>query len=132
VYTGELGTRAVHELSGTVIETDAPRDNQGKGEKFSPTDLVATSLGSCMLTTMGISARDKQLALDGTTAAVEKIMISNPRRIAEIKVHINFPGSVHCPLGDRAYLERVALNCPVAKSLHTDIKQSVSFHWQEP
>jgi uncharacterized OsmC-like protein len=128
VYTGELRTKDTHIKSGTVIETDAPVDNNGKGEKFSPTDLVATALGACMMTVMGIAARDKQLPLENTCIHIEKIMGTNPRRITEVKVIIDFPEN-NISDSDRAYLERVALNCPVAKSIHSDIKQSVTFNW---
>ena len=129
VYKGELRTTATHNQSGTVIETDAPKDNNGRGEKFSPTDLVATALGSCMMTVMGIAARDKRLPLDGTRISIEKIMGANPRRIMEVKVTIDFPKESLIPADDKAHLERVALNCPVAKSIHPDIKQTVTFNW---
>lgn len=128
VYTGDLRTLATHVKSGTVIETDAPVDNNGKGEKFSPTDLVATALGSCMMTIMGIVARDRNLALEQTTLSIEKIMGTEPRRIIEIKIDIQFPQN-DISEKDRKYLEHRALNCPVAKSVHPDIKQSVTFHW---
>lgn len=131
VYNGELRTTATHEQSGSVIETDAPKDNRGKGEKFSPTDLVATSLGSCMLTTMGIAAADRQIDMKGARISIEKIMGSGPRRIIEVKVRVDFPRDHRVSPGDREYLERVALACPVAKSLHPDIAQSVSFDWHE-
>ncbi len=129
VYKGELRTTATHNQSGTVIETDAPKDNNGRGEKFSPTDLVATALGSCMMTIMGIAARDKRLPLDGTRISIEKIMGTNPRRIVEVKVTIDFPKESLIAADDKAHLERVALNCPVAKSIHPDIKQTVTFNW---
>src|SRR3954471_322414 len=90
-YEGNLRTVATHLQSGTVIETDAPTDNQGKGERFSPSDLVATALGNCMLTIMGIKARDMQINLENTTVDITKIMVSNPRRIGELKVVIKFP-----------------------------------------
>ncbi len=129
VYKGELRTTATHNQSGTVIETDAPKDNNGRGEKFSPTDLVATALGSCMMTIMGIAARDKRLPLDGTRISIEKIMGTNPRRIVEVKVTIDFPKESLIAADDKAHLERVALNCPVAKSIHPDIKQTITFNW---
>lgn len=129
VYEGLLRTTATHLQSGTVIETDAPKDNNGKGEKFSPTDLVATALGSCMMTVMGIAARDRQLPLEGTRISIGKIMDANPRRIVEVKVTIDFPAGSNIPVEDRARLERVALNCPVAKSIHPDIRQTVQFNW---
>ena len=129
VYVGNLRTKDTHLKSGTVIETDAPVDNNGKGEKFSPTDLVANALGACMMTMMGIAARDKNLLLENTQISIEKIMAANPRRISEVKVIIDFPKDHPIGESDRAYLERVALNCPVAKSIHPDIKQSVTFNW---
>jgi putative redox protein len=129
VYTGDLHTRAVHESSGTMIETDAPVDNQGKGARFSPTDLLATSLGSCMLTTMGIAARDREIDLKGATASIEKIMVSAPRRIQEVRVHIDFPKNHAVSPENREYLQRVALSCPVAKSLNQELIQTVDFDW---
>src|ERR1700742_3641706 len=94
VYTGSLRTEAVHLQSGTVIETDAPTDNQGKGERFSPTDLLATSLGSCMLTIMGIKARDMNISLEGTEVSIQKLMKPEPRRVGGIDVRFNFPSSL--------------------------------------
>lgn len=128
IYKGELRTEARHLQSGTVIETDPPVDNQGKGERFSPTDLVATALGSCMLTIMGIKARDLQIDLTGTRISITKIMAAEPRRIGEIKVAFTFP-SLEITDKDKTILERAALTCPVAKSLHPDLVQDVSFSW---
>ncbi|HXS37502.1 MAG TPA: OsmC family protein, partial [Flavipsychrobacter sp.] len=91
LYQGGLRTLCTHIQSGSTIETDAPTDNRGKGERFSPTDLVATALGTCIVTTMGIKANDHNINIDGTECEVEKIMASNPRRIAEVKVNIKFP-----------------------------------------
>ena len=129
IYKGSLRTEAKHLQSATVIETDAPTDNQGKGEKFSPTDLLATSLGSCMLTTMGIKARDIDVNLDGTQVSVTKIMKQDPRRVSGIKVDFNFPETLHADEKQKAILERTALTCPVAKSIHPDIEISVQFGW---
>ena len=128
-YEGNLRTVATHLQSGTVIETDAPTDNHGKGERFSPTDLVATALGNCMLTIMGIKARDLQIDLEGTTIDVTKIMTANPRRIGEIKVLINFPENVKTDEKQRTILERAAMTCPVFESLHPDMKKDVEFKW---
>jgi uncharacterized OsmC-like protein len=128
-YEGNLRTVATHLQSGTVIETDAPTDNQGKGERFSPTDLVATALGNCMLTIMGIKARDMQLQLEGTTIDITKIMIVNPRRIGEIKVVINFPENLKADEKERTIIERAAMTCPVFESLHPDLKKDVEFNW---
>ncbi len=130
-YEGNLRTIATHIQSGTVIETDAPTDNQGKGERFSPTDLVATALGNCMLTIMGIKARDMQINLEGTTVDITKVMVANPRRIGEIKVVINFPESLQADEKQRAILERAAMTCPVFESLHADLKKDVEFKWNE-
>jgi len=111
-YKGDLRTEAVHLGSGSAIVTDAPVDNQGKGEAFSPTDLVATALGSCMLTIMGIVAKRDGIDIEDATAEVEKIMSKSPRRIGEIKVRLIFKG----PLNDieRGKLECAARTCPVS------------------
>lgn len=130
-YEGNLRTVATHLQSGTVIETDAPTDNQGKGERFSPTDLVATALGNCMLTIMGIKARDMQLNLEGTVIDITKNMVTNPRRIGEIKVVINFPESLQPDEKQRTIIERAAMTCPVFESLHPDLKKDVEFKWSE-
>jgi len=129
IYEGNLRTVAKHLQSGTVIETDAPTDNQGKGERFSPTDLVATALGNCMMTIMGIKARDLDVDLEGTTIDITKIMTTNPRRIGEIKVLINFPESLETDEKQRTILERAAMTCPVFESLHPDLKKDVQFKW---
>ena len=129
IYQGDLRTVATHIRSGSVIETDAPPDNQGKGERFSPTDLVATALASCMLTIMGIAARNLQIDIDGVECEVEKIMTVNPRRIGEIKVNVIFPKTAALTDKHRVTLERAALTCPVFESLHPDCKKSVLFIW---
>jgi putative redox protein len=128
IYTGELRTVATHLQSGVEIITDAPTDNQGKGEAFSPTDLLATSLGCCMLTIMGINARNNGMNIDGTKVEITKIMASNPRRVSEIGVVLTLPNKSYSEK-ERKMLEIAALNCPVAKSLHPDIKQDVQFVW---
>lgn len=121
VYRGELRCEASHGPSGTVLSTDAPVDNQGKGESFSPTDLVATALGTCMLTIMGIVARRHDLDLEGTTVTVTKEMVNEPvRRIGRLPVTIRLPE--HVTDEQRKLLERAALTCPVHKSLHPDIE----------
>lgn len=129
LYQGELRTVATHLKSGTVIETDAPVDNQGKGERFSPTDLVATALASCMATIMGIAARTHGIDIDGTEFDVEKIMVPDPRRIGEIKVDVHFPSGAQYDDKQKAILERAALTCPVFESLHPDCKKTVRFLW---
>jgi len=130
-YEGNLRTVATHLRSGTVIETDAPADNQGKGERFSPTDMVATALGTCMLTIMGIKGRDLQVNLEGTKVDITKIMSANPRKIGEIKVVIKFPENIQPDEKQRTILERAAMTCPVFESLHPDMKKDVEFKWND-
>ena len=125
LYEGELRTQATHLQSGKTIYTDAPVDNQGKGDAFSPTDLVATSLASCMLTIMGIVARRDGILLKGAVAEVEKIMAKDPRRIGEIKIKFIFKHSIEDK--DRVKLERAARTCPVSGSLHQDLKENINF-----
>jgi putative redox protein len=130
VYEGDLRCRAVHGPSGTAILTDAPTDNLGRGEAFSPTDLTATSLAACMLTTMAIGAKKNNLsvALDGATARVVKHMTTTPpRRIARVDVEISVPQPPDHP--DRVRLEEFARGCPVALSLHPETDQAVTFAW---
>src|SRR3954464_14153632 len=117
VYDGNLRTVATHLQSGTVIETDAPVDNQGKGERFSPSDLVATALGSCMLTIMGIKARDLNVDLKGTKIEIEKLMKSDPRRIGGINLTFSYPASLSLSDKERTVLERAAHTCPVIYSI---------------
>ncbi len=125
-YQGDLRCMARHEPSGTTLITDAPLDNQGRGESFSPTDLVATGLGVCMFTIMGIVARRDGIALAGASARVEKHMTSTPpRRIERIVVRFTLPATI--PVSDRDKLERAARTCPVALSLHPDSVQDVAF-----
>ena len=128
VYQGELRTEATHGPSRNVLVTDAPVDNQGKGEAFSPTDLVATALGSCMLTVMGIYAQRHEIDLRGATVQVQKEMTTGPvRKIARLSTHLAIPLSAQHP--QRAALERVALTCPVHQSLHPDVDKPVNFSW---
>src|SRR5512147_185173 len=125
-YEGGLRTRAVHGPSATALLTDAPVDNHGKGESFSPTDLVATALGSCMLTIMGIVAERRGLDLSGTRVVVEKHMVTDPvRRIGRLPVTITL--NRDCSAEERKLLEAAALTCPVHKSLHPDIDKPVTF-----
>jgi len=126
-YLGGLRTEATHLQSGTKIITDAPVDNQGKGEAFSPTDLLAASLGSCMLTIMGIKARANDIDIDGTTCSITKIMAADPRRVSEIVISFKFPKEYNQK--DQILLERAALTCPVYYSLHEDLKKTVDFGW---
>lgn len=127
-YNGKLRTEATHLKSGTAIITDAPTDNNGKGEAFSPTDLVATALSSCMLTIMGIKADQSEIDIDGIKSEVTKIMASNPRRIDEIHVAITMPAKTYSDK-EKKILEAAAKTCPVALSIHPDIKQVIQFNW---
>ncbi len=129
IYTGGLRTEATHLDSNTTILTDAPKDNQGNGEAFSPTDLLATSLGSCMLTIMGIAARTHGINIDGTKTEITKIMSADPRRVAEIVVVFNFPEGVEYSPKERKILEAAAHSCPVSKSLHPELVQNVTFNF---
>ena len=124
-YNGSLRTEAIHVQSGNTIITDAPIDNHGKGEAFSPTDLVATALASCMLTIMGIVANRNHLKINGTTAEIEKIMGANPRRINEIKISIRF--NENFDKKTKRKLENAALTCPVSNSLNENLNESIKF-----
>lgn len=127
-YLGELRTKATHLQSKQLIITDAPTDNHGKGEAFSPTDLVATALGNCMLTVMGIKARDMNIDLKGASISITKIMGTEPRRIVEIRAAFSFKKQ---PLNEKekAILENTARTCPVFYSLHPELKKTISFEW---
>jgi len=131
VYDGQLRTVGTHLQSGTVIETDAPVDNQGKAEKFSPSDLVATALGSCMLTIMGIKARDLNIDLKGTKIEVQKIMAADPRRISGVNLTFHFPDELDLNEKERIIMERAAHTCPVIYSIHPDIKIQTIFNWKQ-
>ncbi|WGK64936.1 OsmC family protein [Croceiramulus getboli] len=126
-YNGSLRATSQHLKSGNTFITDAPTDNNGKGEAFSPTDTVATGLASCMLTVMGIKAEQLGVDLTGTEAEVTKTMASDPRRISGIKVEINFPKGI--AEKNQKILERTANTCPVHYSLHPDIQKDIRFHW---
>lgn len=125
-YLGNLRTNITHIESGTVLITDAPKDNQGEGNSFSPSDLLATSLSSCMLTIMGIAARTHGFSIDGAKATTSKIMNSSPRRVAEIVVDITFPHDNYSDK-ERKLLHAAARECPVAKSLSHEVKQTINF-----
>jgi uncharacterized OsmC-like protein len=127
-YLGDLRTSSIHLQSGSEIISDAPIDNNGKGEAFSPTDTVANALGSCMFTVMGIKAQDLQIDLSNSTAEITKIMAADPRRISEIHVVFNF--SVDTDIKNKTILERTAMTCPVYYSLHPDIKKVITFNWK--
>ena len=124
-YEGNLRTKAVHLESGSSLDTDAPKDNQGLGEKFSPTDLVCASLASCMLTIMGIAMQKYNIDLKGTTASVKKTMGTEPRMISQIDIIVNFPTSYDDKI--KIILERAANNCPVHKSLSNQIGKNIKF-----
>lgn len=129
-YTGSLHTEAVHKPSGNKIITDAPVDNHGKGETFSPTDLLAVSLGTCLLTVMGIAAEERGIELKGTTCRVEKHMSEDkPRRIVKLVAEIVFPEGI--PLAKRGLLEAVAVNCPVTKSLKPEVEVDLKMHFPD-
>lgn len=127
-YCGNLRTEATHLQSGKKILTDAPVDNKGKGEAFSPTDLLASALGSCILTIIGISAEAHNFSIEGTKVEITKTMISNPRRIGELEVIINF---VHNNFSarEKRLIESAARTCPVGKSLHPEIKDTIIFNY---
>ena len=127
VYTGNLRCSAQHIQSGTTIETDAPTDNRGKGEKFSPTDLLCVSLATCMLTTMAIKANELHVDITNANAAVTKHMLSDPRRVGKIEVAVSLP-----PNGsekERKTLEKTGDNCPVIKSIHPEIELMINYNW---
>jgi len=126
-YLGNLRTECEHLKSGATFITDAPTDNNGKGEAFSPTDTVATGLANCMLTMMGIKARDLHISLDGSTALVTKTMAANPRRISKIDVALDLPSNIDSK--SQKILENVANTCPVLYSLHPDIEKLIVFNW---
>ncbi|HLG34267.1 MAG TPA: OsmC family protein [Bacteroidia bacterium] len=128
IYIGQLRCKATHTKSGVEIITDAPPDNRGKGESFSPTDSVANALGTCALTTMGIVANDNNINMDNASAKITKVMAGGPRRISEVWMEISFPPNNYSA-EQKKLLENTALNCPVAKSLHPDIKQKVTFNY---
>lgn len=127
-YLGDLRTSSEHLHSGSVIISDAPLDNNGKGEAFSPTDTVANGLASCMFTVMGIKARDLGVDFSGSTAEVTKVMAAEPRRISEI--HVTFEMNLQTDDKTKTILERTALTCPVHYSLHPDIRRVINFNWK--
>lgn len=127
-YLGDLRTSSIHTNSGSEIISDAPLDNNGKGEAFSPTDTVANALASCMFTVMGIKAREMEVDFFGSTAEVTKVMGTDPRRITEI--HVSFMMSINPEEKIKTILERTAMTCPVFFSLHPDIKKEVTFNWK--
>jgi uncharacterized OsmC-like protein len=127
-YLGDLRTSSIHVQSGNEIISDAPLDNKGKGEAFSPTDTVANALASCMMTVMGIKARDMDLDLKGSTAEVTKIMNAEPRRIGVIEITFEMLGTDDQK--NKTILERTAMTCPVFMSLNTEIEKKITFNWK--
>jgi len=127
-YLGQFRTESVHVQSGATILSDAPIDNQGQGAAFSPTDLVANALGSCMMTIMGIKARDLEIDLVGTTLEVTKVMQAEPRKIGAIHISIHSPFQPNEK--EQVVLERAAFTCPVFLSLHPEMEKSIVFHWE--
>ncbi|WP_026474041.1 OsmC family protein [Alkaliflexus imshenetskii] len=127
-YLGNLRTESIHLQSGTKIVTDAPTDNRGKGESFSPTDLLATSLGTCILTIMGIKAMDHHIDIEGTRLEITKIMANDPRRVFEVVMDFHFPDKNYSE-EERQLIESVAGISPVPLSVHSELKQTVRFHW---
>lgn len=127
-YKGDLRCECTHLQSGTIIETDAPTDNRGKGERFSPTDTICIALGTCIITTMGIKANDMQIELKDTQLEVTKYMISDPRRIGKIEIVLNIP-PVTIEDKYKKVLEMIGNNCPVAKSLHPDLEIIIKYNW---
>ena len=125
---GDLRTSSVHLQSGTEILSDAPVDNKGKGEAFSPTDTVANALASCMMTIMGIKARDLEVDLKGSTAEVVKIMNAEPRRIGAVEIVFQMQGTDDQK--NKTILERAAITCPVYLSLHPEIEKRITFNWK--
>ena len=128
-YQGDLRTESTHLQSGESYITDAPTDNEGKAEAFSPTDLIATGLANCMLTIMGIAAQSHGFNIDGSSVNAEKIMGKNPRRVSEIHLDISIKGLL--TEKQREILMKAAKHCPVSKSIHPEIKENISFNFTE-
>ena len=128
-YEGNLRCNATHLQSGSIIETDAPTDNRGKGERFSPTDLVCAALATCIITTMAMKATDMGIELKGTTVNTKKHMVADPRRIGKIDIVVTFPNTLHLDDKEKTILERVGHNCPVAKSLSSDVEVNIIYVW---
>ncbi len=129
IYKGHLRCEATHLQSGSLLETDAPTDNRGKGERFSPTDTLCVSLATCMITTMGIKAGDMQVNLEGTKIEVTKHMLASPRRIGRIVINISLPEGLNLDDRDKKILETVGNSCPVIKSLHPDLLIEATYNW---
>ena len=130
LYEGNLRCNARHLQSNSVIETDAPTDNRGKGERFSPTDLVCTALATCMITTMAMKATDMGIELKNSIVDVKKYMASDPRRISKIDAVVTLPETLGLDEKDKTILQRTGDNCPVIKSLHPDVIINITYDWQ--
>ncbi|MEO7532060.1 MAG: OsmC family protein [Sediminibacterium sp.] len=128
VYKGELRCECTHLQSGTIMETDAPTDNRGKGERFSPTDTLCVALATCMITTMGIRAADMNIDLSGTKIDVTKHMLGEPRRIGKIEVTLHLP-NLQLEEKDKLLFEKIGDNCPVMKSIHPDLQVVAEYKW---
>ncbi|HUS01083.1 MAG TPA: OsmC family protein [Chitinophagaceae bacterium] len=128
MYEGDLRCNATHLQSGSVIETDAPTDNRGKGEKFSPTDTLCVSLATCLITTIALKARDMNIELKETKIDITKHMLKDPRRVGQIDVTVQFP-ELNLNEEERSIIETTGNNCPVAKSLHPDLKMNIQYNW---
>lgn len=129
IYEGELRCRLKHSFSGSEILTDAPLDNHGKAETFSPTDLMATSAGACMLTIMGIATKTHGFEIENAKVTVEKIMSSNPRKIAKLNFELFFPNGKNYSDKQKQIIENIAYTCPVMLSLHPDIEKNIILHF---
>ncbi len=129
IYKGGLRCECIHVQSGTVIETDAPTDNRGKGERFSPTDTVCVALATCIITTIGIRANDMEIDLENTGIEVTKHMLSSPRRIGKIDISIRFPEKLNISENEKNTLQMIGDHCPVMKSIHPDIEISIAYNW---
>jgi len=127
-YDANLRTTCLHLQSSSSFETDAPSDNKGQGARFSPTDLIATGLGACLITTMGIKAESMDIKLDGAKVEVTKVMMSEPRRIGKIVIAVTMP-ALNLDEKTIEILERVGRTCPVERSLHPDMELDISFKW---
>ncbi len=129
IYKGDLRCECTHVQSGTIIETDAPTDNRGKGERFSPTDTLCVALATCIVTTMALKANDMNINLAGTKTDVTKHMLAEPRRIGKIEIILHFDDNLNLAEKDKTILQRVGDNCPVAKSLNPDLEVAIQYNW---
>jgi putative redox protein len=129
-YLGDLRTQMTHVRSGSVIITDAPVDNKGRGEYFSPTDLVASALGSCIFTIMGIAAREHGFSIDGSSCAITKVMADKPRKIEEIRIAFDFTSNIYTDK-QKTILEHCVKTCPVALSLNESVNQDITLRFRD-